>query len=35
MGMLKWALPLDLKRTLEVLLDSLYTKITIQKVKQA
>jgi hypothetical protein len=33
--MLKWALPLDFKRTLEVLLDSFYTKITMQKVKQA
>ena len=34
-GMLKWALPLDYQRTLDVLLDVFYRKVTIEKVKQA
>lgn len=34
-GMLKWALPLDYKRTLEVLLEGLYTKIVMQRIKKA
>lgn len=34
-GMLKWALPLDFKRTLQVLLDGLYSKIVNQKIKKA
>ena len=33
--MLKWASPLDFQRTLDVLLDVLYRKVTIEKVKQA
>jgi len=34
-GMLKWALPLDFKRTLQVLLEGLYTNLVMQKVKKA
>jgi len=34
-GMLKWALPLDFKRTLQVMLEGLYTKIVMQKIKKA
>jgi hypothetical protein len=34
-GMLKWALPLDFKRTLQVLLDGLYNKVIMQKIKLA
>lgn len=34
-GMLKWALPLDYQRTLDVLLQSLYQKVTLEKVKIA
>lgn len=34
-GMLKWALPLDYQRTLDVLLQSLYQKVTLEKVKVA
>jgi len=34
-GMLKWALPLDYKRTLDVLVKSLYQKVTLEKVAKA
>ena len=34
-GMLKWALPLDYQRTLDVLVDSLYQKVTLNGVANA
>jgi len=34
-GMLKWALPLDFKRTLKVLIDGFYNKVIMQKIKNA
>jgi hypothetical protein len=34
-GMLKWALPLDFKRTLQVLLEGLYSNIVMKKIKPA
>jgi hypothetical protein len=34
-GMLKWALPLNFQRTLDVLLDVFYKKVTVEKVKLA
>ena len=33
--MLKWALPLDYQRTLDVLVDSLYQKVTLNGVANA
>lgn len=33
--MLKWALPMDFKRTLQVLIDGLYTNVVMQKIKKA
>ena len=34
-GMLKWALPLDMHRTFNVLMRSLYERVTLGKIKQA
>lgn len=33
-GMLKWALPLDYRRTLDVLVKSLYQRVTLDKVSK-
>ena len=34
-GMLKWAMPLDYQRTLDVLASSLYKSVTLDKVSKA